>query len=81
MGPLESRQTGPEKPTFPIFNRKGGVCGCRISLFCTFSTPVDEPVDKRPVFPGNRRSLFLDTGDPLSTFSSKGLDFSVFEFR
>jgi hypothetical protein len=81
IGPFGRCCTGPEKPTFPIFNRKGGVCGRRISVFCTFSTPVDDPVDKHRVFPGNRRSICLDTRDPLSTFSSKGLDFPVFVFR
>jgi hypothetical protein len=29
------------KVVFPIFNRKHGLCGLRLSGFCTFCTPVD----------------------------------------
>jgi hypothetical protein len=35
----------PPKPTFPIFNRKGGLCGRHIPLFYTFSTTVDFSVE------------------------------------
>ena len=44
-----------EKPSFPIINRKRGVCGNRVSRFCTFSTAVEDPVDKSRVRPANER--------------------------
>jgi hypothetical protein len=43
--------------TFPIFNRKLGVCGRCIASFCTFSTPVDDAVDNWVVSPAKRSSL------------------------
>ena len=46
-----TREQAPKKPTFPIFNRKGGVCGTRVSTFYTFSTAVDNPVDNYHIIP------------------------------
>jgi hypothetical protein len=51
---------GCEKSTFPIFNRKGGLCGRRVPLFYTFSTPVDEAVDKPCFRPAKRPSFGHD---------------------
>ena len=51
---LDKRGTPPEapkKPTFPIFNRKGGVCGTSVSTFYTFSTAVDNSVDNPALLP------------------------------
>lgn len=44
---------GHPKPIFPIFNRKRGVCGASVPEFYTFSTAVDEFVDKGAVYPAN----------------------------
>jgi hypothetical protein len=52
-GPKED----PLETTFPIFNRKLGVCGCCIASFCTFSTPVDDAVHNQVFLPANRWSL------------------------
>jgi hypothetical protein len=41
----------PKKPTFPIFNRKGGLCGTRVPAFYTFSTAVEKAVDNLTIMP------------------------------
>ena len=51
---------GWEKPTFPIINRKRGLCGRRVPLFYTFSTPVDLVVDKWHLIPANALSFGQD---------------------
>lgn len=45
-----------EKPIFPIFNRKSGLCGLYVPPFFTFSTPVDSSVDKHEFPPVKRPS-------------------------
>ena len=50
--PLARRET-----TFPIFNRKPGLCGCWLPRFRTFSPPVDSSVDKPAALPANLSSL------------------------
>ena len=45
-----------EKSSFPIINRKGGVCGTRVSAFYTFSTAVEEAVEKVSFSPAKCRA-------------------------
>lgn len=44
------------KPLFPIFNRKGGLCGYRVPGFYTFYTGVDTSVDNWTKLPAYSRS-------------------------
>jgi hypothetical protein len=67
-----------KKPTFPIFNRKGGVCGLRLPLFCTFSTAVDDSVDNDHVPPAKSRSSHWGIPCPQGPFGTKELHFAHF---
>ncbi len=69
------------KPTFPIFNRKPGVCGTRVPLFYTFSTGVDDAVDKTYLLPAYHRS-FAHERNPLALAPQrKRMDFPGFRER
>jgi hypothetical protein len=69
------------KPSFPIFNRKAGVCGTRIPVFYTFSTGVDDAVEKRCLPPGKSRSFSSGTAPRGAPRRRKPMDFPGFRDR
>jgi hypothetical protein len=68
-------QTTPTEITFPIFNRKLGLCGRCLPGFCTFCTGVDSPVDSTTVTPANRRYIPATSTAACSPSTTKALHF------
>lgn len=66
------------KPAFPIFNRKDGLCGSRLPLFCTFSTSVDSPVDKTAFIPAKEHSDPYESARSKRPLLDKALHFATF---
>jgi hypothetical protein len=66
------------KSSFPIINRKGGLCGTSVPAFYTFSTPVDSAVDKTSFIPANVRSYDDETILRFSSCKRKTMDFPGF---
>jgi hypothetical protein len=64
------------KSTFPIFNRKLGLCGRCFPDFYTFSTAVDESVDKFKFTPAKRHSLSVKPNLQNRSSSSEELLFA-----
>jgi hypothetical protein len=82
---LSLRQTRPPQPshllpetTFPIFNRKPGVCERHVPPFRTFSPAVDTPVYNFHFLPANCHSLAPIGTPPDPPLQSKGLHFTHF---
>lgn len=69
--PSATRET-----TFPIFNRKAGLCGRWLPGFRTFSTAVDSTVDNLVAPPANQRSLPSERGPPSPPAQAKPLHFA-----
>jgi hypothetical protein len=68
-------QTTPTEITFPIFNRKLGLCGRCLPGFCTFCTGVDSPVDSMTITPANRRYSPATSTPSHSPSTTKALHF------
>lgn len=77
-GPAATSSPLQQKPDFPIFNRKGGLCGLRLPTFYTFSTPVDCSVDKHNLSPAKGRSLSPDSARCNKPIVAKALHFADF---
>ena len=67
-----------EKPSFPTINRKGGLCGTRVSPFYTFSTGVEDAVENRGVLPAKRQASWSGTQPDWPGHKRKSMDFPGF---
>ena len=68
----------PEKPSFPIINRKGGVCGTGVPCVCTFSTAVEDAVEKSAVSPAKSRAWGGEKAARSACNKRKSMDFPGF---
>ena len=67
-----------EKPSNPIINRKGGVCGTGVPCVCTFSTAVEDAVEKSDVSPAKRRAWRGEKAVRSACNKRKSMDFPGF---
>jgi hypothetical protein len=63
------------KSSFPIINRKAGLCGTGIPGFYTFSTAVDGVVDKSGLMPAKNRSYAKGIMPCVPYYRRKTMDF------
>lgn len=66
------------KSTFPIINRKSGVCGTHVSGFYTFSTTVEAAVENDGLSPAKRRASHEEITSRATCYKRKSMDFPGF---